>query len=65
MKIEEIRGLSVEEIKKQLDGAHREAMELRFKLATKQLQNHRELPRVRKNIARLETALRERSLGIR
>ncbi|AKG53172.1 50S ribosomal protein L29 [Dehalogenimonas sp. WBC-2] len=65
MKVEEIRNLSIEEIKKQLDAAHREAMELRFKLATKQLQNHRELPQVRRNIARFETVLRERGLGIR
>ena len=65
MKIEEIRALSVEEIRKQLDGAHREFMELRFKLATKQLANHRELPRVKKQIARCQTVLRERSLRIR
>jgi len=65
VKIEEIRALSAEEIKKQLDVAHREAMELRFKLATKQLVNHREIPQVRKRIAQYQTVLRERSLGIR
>jgi len=65
MKIEEMRALSVEEINKQLDGAHRQFMELRFKLATKQLVNHRQLPQVKKQIARCQTVLRERSLGIR
>jgi large subunit ribosomal protein L29 len=65
MKIEEIRALSAEEIRKQIDGAHREFMDLRFKLATKQLVNHRELPAVKKNIARLQTVLRERALSIR
>jgi large subunit ribosomal protein L29 len=65
MKIEEIRALSAEEIRKQLDGAHREFMDLRFKLATKQLVNHRQLPAVKKNIARFQTVLRERALGIR
>lgn len=65
MKIEEIRALSAEEIRKQIDGAHRESMELRFKLATKQLVNHRQLPVIKKQIARLQTVLRERALGIR
>jgi large subunit ribosomal protein L29 len=65
MKIEEIRALSAEEIRKQLDTAHREYLDLRFKLATKQLVNHRQLPAVKKNIARLQTVLRERALGIR
>lgn len=65
MKIEEIRALSGDEIKKQLDSAYRELMENRFKLATKQLQNHRELPRLKRDIARFKTVLRERTLGIR
>ncbi|MGI2335811.1 MAG: 50S ribosomal protein L29 [Dehalogenimonas sp.] len=65
MKIEEIRSLSGEEIKKQLDGVYRELMEARFKLATKQLQNNRELPQLKKDIARFKTVLRERTLGIR
>ena len=36
---------------------------LRFKLATRQLVNHRELPKVRKRIARINTIIRERELG--
>ena len=65
MKIEEIRHLSAEQIGKELDGAHREFMELRFKLATKQLVNHRQLPEIKKKIAQFQTVLRERTLGIR
>ena len=65
MKIEEIRVLSAEQIRKQLDEAHREYMELRFKLATKQLVNHRQLPAVKRKIAQFQTVLRERALGIR
>ncbi|TFG46233.1 MAG: 50S ribosomal protein L29 [Dehalococcoidia bacterium] len=65
MKIEEIRSLSGEEIKKQMDGTYREMMEVRFKTATKQLQNNRELPRLKKQIARFMTVLRERTLGLR
>ena len=65
MKIEEIRHLSAEQIRKELDGAHREFMELRFKLATKQLVNHRQLPEIKKKIAQFHTVLRERALSIR
>ena len=65
MKVEEIRALSTEELAKQLEEAHQELFNLRFRLATKQLINHRELPRVKKRIARLKTIMKERGLGIR
>jgi len=65
VKIEEIRALTTEELKKQLEEAHQELFNLRFRLATKQLVNHRELPRVKKRIAILKTILRERELTIR
>ena len=65
MKVEEIRSLTSEELAKQLEAAHQELFNLRFRLATKQLVNHREIPRVKKRIARLETIARERELGIR
>ncbi|MGD9117231.1 MAG: 50S ribosomal protein L29 [Dehalococcoidia bacterium] len=63
MKIEEIRGLANEELNKQLDEAHQELFNLRFRLETKQLVNHRELSRARKNIARIKTVIRERELA--
>jgi len=65
VKVEEIRGLSPEEIAKQLETAHQELFELRFRAATRQLVNHREIRRVKKTIARLLTIMRERELGIR
>ena len=65
MKLDEIRALGPEELKKQLEEAHQELFNLRFRLATKQLVNHRELPRARKKIAMLKTIMRERELGIR
>ena len=64
MRVEEIRALSSEELKKQLEAAHQELFDLRFRLATKQLVNHRELPRVKKRIALLKTIIRERELEI-
>lgn len=60
-----MRALSTEELSEQLAEAYRELMDLRFRLATKQLVNHREIPRVKKKIARLKTIIRERELGIR
>ena len=65
MKTKEIRALSPEELSKQLEAAHRELFDLRFRLATKQLVNHREIPRIKKEIARLKTIIRERELDIR
>ncbi|MFC2012462.1 50S ribosomal protein L29, partial [Chloroflexota bacterium] len=42
-----------------------ELFDLRFRLATRQLVNHREIKRVRKQIARMKTIMRERELGTR
>jgi large subunit ribosomal protein L29 len=65
LKLEEIRAKSNEELVKRLEEAHQELFNLRFRLATKQLVNHREIPRVKREIARLSTILKERELGIR
>jgi large subunit ribosomal protein L29 len=65
LKVEEIRALGTEALAKQLEEAHQELFNLRFRLATRQLVNHREVPRVKKNIARLKTIIREREMGIR
>jgi large subunit ribosomal protein L29 len=63
VKVEEIRALSTEELAKQLEEAYQELFNLRFRLATKQLVNHREIPRVKKRIAQLKTIMRERELA--
>jgi large subunit ribosomal protein L29 len=65
VKLTEIKALGDAELQKKLEEAHQELFNLRFKLATKQLVNHRELPRVRKRIARINTIIRERELGKR
>ena len=65
MKVEEIRAFSPEQLAKQLEEAHQELFNLRFRGATRQLVNHREIPRVKRKIARLKTIMRERELGIR
>lgn len=63
MKTKEIRALGDEDLKKQLEEAHKKLFELRFSAATKQLKNHRELPMLKKDIARLKTIARERELA--
>ncbi len=63
MKLTEIKAFSDAELQKKLEEAHQELFNLRFKLATRQLVNHRELPKVRKRIARINTIIRERELG--
>jgi len=65
LKTKEIQALSDKELAKQLEAVHQELFNLRFRLATKQLVNHREVRRVKKEIARLKTIRRERELGIR
>ena len=61
MKIEEIRAIGSEELIKKLETSRQELFNLRLRLSTKQLVNHREIPRVKKDIARMETVLKERT----
>jgi len=63
MKAEEARLLGSEELNKQLEVARKELFNLRFRLATRQLVNHREVRKVKKNIARMITIIHERELG--
>ncbi len=60
---EDLRVMSDDELAKQVEEAHRELFNLRFRLATKQLANHREVRSVKKRIARLKTIMRERELS--
>lgn len=65
MKPKEIRTLNETDLAAQVQTSRQELFNLRFRLATRQLVNHRELRRVKKQIARLQTILREKELGIR
>jgi len=62
LRVDEIRSLSDADLKGQLEEAQRELFNIRFRLATKQLVNHREIRKVKKRIARMKTVLREREL---
>ena len=60
---DDLRVMSDDELAKQVEEAHRELFNLRFRLATKQLGNHREVRNVKRKIARLKTIMRERELN--
>jgi len=60
----ETRGLGDEELVTKLKEAKEELFNLRFQVATGQLDNNRRLQTVRRDIARIYTVMRERELGI-
>lgn len=62
-KTEDIRKLSDADLAKELEEAHRRLFSLRLQMETRQLANHRELPNVKRLIARLKTIQRERQLA--
>lgn len=62
MKGEEIREFSDEELRQKLNEVKTELFNLRFQLATGQLDNPLKIKEVRKDIARIKTVLREREL---
>ncbi len=65
MKIAEIRELPNEEINRELAEKRRALFNLRFQRETEQLERPAELHKLKKDIARLLTALRERELAER
>jgi len=64
MKANEFRGLSSEDIEGRVDQLKDELFNLRFQLATGQLENPMRIRQVRKDIARAKTILKQRELGI-
>ena len=61
---DELRELHDDELQTRLREAKEELFNLRFQMATGQLDNNRRLRTVRHDIARIYTILRERELGI-
>lgn len=64
MKVKEARQLTEVELDNRLLELKKELFNLRFQLATGQLDNPMQIKIVRKNIARVKTIIRERELGI-
>ena len=63
MKSTEIRQLSAEDLQAKLKEARSELFNLRFQMATCQLDNTARVKQVKKDIARIQTEMRSRELG--
>ncbi len=64
MKVSDLREKSDTELQDEIGDLKTELFNLRFQLATGQLENPMRIREVRKAIARCKTILRERELGI-
>jgi large subunit ribosomal protein L29 len=60
MKASEVRAMSTDQIREELETARENLFNLRFQWATAQLRDHNLLKAARRDIARLETILRAR-----
>ena len=63
MKIDKIREMSSPDLEKELGELKTELFKLRFSLATNGLDNPMKIKEVRKDIARINTELRQRELA--
>jgi large subunit ribosomal protein L29 len=63
MQAQELVTLPTEELQKKLDDAYRELFNLRFQRAQNQLKDMNTITRVRRDIARLRTVMRQRELA--
>ncbi|AKO90802.1 MULTISPECIES: 50S ribosomal protein L29 [Priestia] len=63
MKVNEIRDLTTAEIEQKVKSLKEELFNLRFQLATGQLENTARIPEVRKSIARMKTVIRAREIA--
>lgn len=64
-KVRELFEMTDAELRKKLADSKEELFRLRFQMATGQLDNPMRLKEVRRRIARLNTIMRERELGIK
>lgn len=62
MKVNDIRNLTTDEITRKISDLKTELFNLRFQLATGQLDNAMRIGEVRKTIARAKTIIKEREL---
>jgi large subunit ribosomal protein L29 len=63
-KVSKYRGMSTEDLQKELRDSREELMNLRFQQATGELTDYNRLSQTHKQVARLLTLLRERELNI-
>lgn len=63
MKANEIRDLTTAEIEQKVKSLKEELFNLRFQLATGQLENTARIREVRKSISRMKTVIRQREIS--
>ena len=63
MKVKELHALSMPDLQKKLKDSRQELFNLRFQMATGQLQNHREIRHVRHNLAQILTEIHLKELN--
>ena len=61
--LQDLRGMSDEDLAKELGETHRQLFTVRLQLSTRQLTNVSEARKVRRRIARIKTMQRERELA--
>jgi large subunit ribosomal protein L29 len=61
MKIEEVRGLTADQLNDNLLNLKREQFNLRFQQATGQMEKSHRVEQVRRDIARIKTVMRQKS----
>ena len=62
MKVNKLRDLSTNELTRKVDELKEELFNLRFQMATGQLDNPMKIKEIRKDIAKAKTVLREREI---
>ena len=60
MKVDDVRAMSVEELREQMRNLKKEAFNMRFQKASGQLENTSRVRRVRRDVAQVQTVLGER-----
>ena len=62
MKALDLRNMTSDELRHELDNMYEELFNLRFQLSTNQLTNHNRVRQVKRDIARAKSVLREREI---
>ena len=65
LKMEDIRGLTPEELKEKINDLKKDLMNLRFQAKTGKLEQQTRVRQVRRDIARLLTVMNEKRVGVK
>lgn len=64
MKAEDVRAKTLDELRSELEGLKKEQFNLRFQKATGQLENSARVRQIRRDIARIQTIMREKRVSV-